>query len=148
MTTSSKKKSWLDDFRITDRASCEKAIRNGWIAALISAGVTAIFAMIGMFTTPTDAQLAYVFDPWFLVDVVLILIMAFFVFRKSRIAATVLFIYFVTGKVIMWAQLGEPKGFPLAIVFFIYYLTAMRATYMWHKTYKHMPPAMPEQASA
>jgi hypothetical protein len=53
------KKSLMSHFKIADRSSCEKAIKNGGIAALISAGITAIFAGFGFFTTSSNKDLAY-----------------------------------------------------------------------------------------
>ena len=130
------KKGFLSGFEVTDRASCEKVIRNGGIAGLVTAGITAVFAVIGLFTQTANTDLNYLLDPWMLVDVVLILILAYFVFRKSRVASTMLFVYFVASKIIMWIEVGAPKGALMAIVFLLYYGAAMRATYIWHSKYR------------
>lgn len=127
--------SFLSSFRITDRESCKKVIRNGGIAALISAGFTAIFAVAGFFLKPSNQQLSYFLDPWLLVDVWLLLLLAVFVFRKSRLASTVLVLYLVASKVFLWIDLGAPKGVIVSIIFFAYYATAMRGTYIWHDKY-------------
>lgn len=138
--TDTTKKSFLADFAIKDRESCERAIRNGRVAALVSGGLTAVFAAIGLFYQPTDAvQATVLFDPWMFVDVGLILLLAFFIFRKSRVAATILVGYFVATKLWQWSAFGEPKGWLLALVFVAYYVTAMRGTYAWHSTYRHSP---------
>jgi hypothetical protein len=137
------KRSRLSWFDISDRESCEKAIRNGGIAALVSAGVTAMFAIIGMNTTSERPGLAYLLDPSIIVDAVLLVILAFFVFRKSRTAATILFGYFVISKLIMWFELGAPKGLFIAALFFMLYLTAMRATYQWHSDFESETDAAP-----
>lgn len=140
--TDTPKKSFLTDFAIKDRRSCERAIRNGGIAALVSAGLTAVFATIGLFYKPTDAAEATVlFDPWMFIDVGLILLLAFFIFRKSRVAATILVAYFVATKWWQWTTFGEPRGWLLAFVFVAYYVTAMRGTYAWHSTYRHSTQA-------
>jgi hypothetical protein len=128
--------SFTDSFRIHDRESCEKAIRNGGIAALISAGVTAIFAIAGFFVTSTNTTVSYFADPALLIDVFLLLVMAFFVFRKSRTASTLLVTYFALSKIIQWFEIG-PQGIFLSVIFFLYYLTAMRATYVWHSSYRN-----------
>jgi hypothetical protein len=41
-------------FQIHDRTSCAQAIRNGGIAALVSASFTAIVGVIGFFTSASD----------------------------------------------------------------------------------------------
>ncbi len=139
MATGNKKKSFWGSFAITDRGSCAKAIRNGGIVALISAAITTVFGVIGIFTQSSDKNLNYFLDPWILADVVLIVILAIFIFRKSRIAATLLLIYFVGSKAIMWIELGKPKGVVVSIIFFLYYFTSMRGTYLWHSKYRDIP---------
>lgn len=123
-------------FTFDDQASCEKAIRNGGIAALISAGLTAVFAAIGLFTTSDDPSMRMYLNPWLFVDVAILLVLAYFIFRKSRTAATLTFAYFVFSKATTWYEAGAPKGVFLAIVFFLFYFTAMRATFVWHSRYK------------
>ena len=132
---SKEKKNFFSNFVISDQESCEKAIRNGGIAALISAGVTAIFGILGFFIQ-TDGDLGYLLDPWILLDVVFVIVLAICVFRKSRVASTVLFVYFIISKVIMWMDPGAPRGIFLSIIFFLFYLTAMRGTYAWHSKYR------------
>ncbi len=139
---SKEKKSFMTSFQITDRESCATAIRNGGIAALISGGITTIFAVIGFFVQPSDADMGLLLDPWLLVDVALILLLAVFVFRKSRVASTLLLIYFVSGKLYLWSEMGAPRGIFLTIIFFLYYFTAMRGTYLWHSEF-HDAPAAP-----
>jgi hypothetical protein len=129
-------RSIFDSFKIQDRESCAKAIRNGGIAAMISAGITGIFGIAGFFANTTNRELSYFMDPWILIDVVLIVILGIFVFLKSRIAATLLVIYFVVAKIIMWMELGSPKGLLMTIIFFLYYVTAMIGTYLWHGKYR------------
>jgi len=132
------KPGFLDNFRIHDRASCEKAIRNGWVAALVSAGVTALLAGVGLFKRSSDAKLDYFLDPWLFVDVGLLLVLAFFVHRKSRVASTILVIYFLAGRILLISELGAAasSGTLMAIVFFLFYVTAMRGTYIWHRSYR------------
>ncbi len=136
---SKEKKSFFSSFEIADRESCEKAIRNGGIAALISAGVTALFGILGFFIESSDANLGYMLDPWILLDVIFVVILSIFVFRKSRVASTLLLVYFIISKVIMWMDLGAPKGIFLSLIFFLFYLTAMRGTYAWHSKYRDLP---------
>jgi hypothetical protein len=136
MSGNTEKKSFWGAFSITDRESCENAIRNGGIAAMISAGITAIFAGIGFFTSSSDKDLAYLLDPWIAVDALLIVILAIFIFRKSRVAATTMVLYFAVSKVIMWYDMGKAQGLFMSIIFFMFYFTAMRGTYIWHKSYK------------
>lgn len=117
---------------IKSHVLCTKAIKNGGIAAMISAAITGGFAIAGFFTNSSSNDLNYFLDPWILVDAVLIVVLGIFIFRKSRVAATLMVIYFVGSKLLMWAEMGEPKGLPMTIIFLLFYVTAMRGTYIWH----------------
>jgi len=136
MSGNNEKKSFWEMFSITDRTSCEKAIRNGGIAAMISAGITSVFAGIGFFTSSSNKDLAYLLDPWMAVDVLFIVILGIFIFRKSRVAATIMVLYFSVSKAIIWYDMGKARGLAMSLIFFLFYFTAMRGTYIWHKSYK------------
>ena len=139
MSTDTVKKSFWGSFAITDRESCAKAIRNGGIAAMISAAISCAFALSGFFKSSSDKGLNYLLDPWVLLDAVLIVVLGIFIFRKSRIAATLMVVYFAGSKLLMWAETGEPKGLLVTLIFLLLYVTAMRATYIWHSKYREAP---------
>jgi hypothetical protein len=146
MTEEKKKRSFEDQLRITDRASCEQAIRNGGIAALVVAGLTGVFAIIGFFVhTSEDDPLSGFLDPWSLLDVALIVVLAVFIFRKSRVASTLMLIYYVASKILQVMDGGGTAGLIVAVFFVLYFVTAMRGTYLWHAKYRH--EAAPEVAS-
>lgn len=149
MTEKSKKKSFFATFKIEDRDSCIKAIKNGGIAAMIAAGITAIFGVAGFFIASENQDLNYFLDPWILIDVALIVILGIFIFRKSRVASTLLVIYYVSAKALLWYELGKPTGVFISMLFLLYYVTAMRGTYIWHATYRNVTenPATEEQSA-
>ena len=130
------KKSHLDIYRIYDLSSCERAIRNGGIAAMVSAGMTATFAIAGFFATSTDTDLRYFIDPWNLIDAITTAIIGVFVFRKSQIATVLLLLQFTVSKLIMWDNFGRVPGLVVSVIFFITYFTALRGTVLWHSIYK------------
>jgi ABC-type proline/glycine betaine transport system permease subunit len=131
------KVTFKDLIKMETKEVCEAAIKNGWIAALISMGLTLIFSSIGFFTQSDNEELNHFLNPWMMVDVVLIAIMAFFIHKKSRTAATLIFLYFITSKFLDWYALGSTQGLPLALVFIFYYFNAMRGNFMWHSNYKN-----------
>jgi len=136
MNKNPEKTSFFDSFKIVNRDSCANAIKNGGIVAMISAAISSIFGIAGFFTSSDNKNLNYFLDPWILVDVTLIVVLGIFVFRKSRIASTLLVIYFVCAKALICYELGKPPGI-LSIIFFLYYITAMRGTYLWHSKYRN-----------
>lgn len=135
MSQESEKKSFLDYFSIENETSCLKSIKNGGIAAMISAAITSVFAVIGVFSNSSDPVLQYLLDPWFSVDAFLILILGIFIFKKSRVASTMMFIYFIVSKIMIWKEVGTPNNFFISLLFLYFYFMAMRGTYLWHSKY-------------
>jgi hypothetical protein len=137
MSVNNKKKSLWGMFSITDPASCKSAIYNGGIAAMLSAGITIAIAVIGFFSNSHDKIVEYVLDPDMVLSVVLVIVLGIFIFRKSRIAATIMVLHFALSKALIWYDIGNAPGF-LSIIFFLFYFNAMRGTYIWHKLYKNV----------
>ena len=109
----------------------KKAIRNGWIAAIIS----------GVWTLVLSLTAAFGFTRLGIPDACLVLGLAFGVYKKSRVAAVILFVYWVAGKILeMPEMLGEPTqliGFLLvSIVFACFFFYGMRGTFAYHRIAK------------
>lgn len=130
------KRSFTDSFNIDDDESCKSAIKNGGIAAMISAAITAAMSAAGLFTSSENQDINYIMNPLNFLDAALIAVLGIFIFRKSRVASTILFLYFIAAKAIMWSELGKPSGIFMSLIFFLFYFNAMRGTYIWHSTYK------------
>ena len=118
------------DFRISSldgREACEKAIKGGAIAAFISAGITVAFVAAGFFGV-LGPELGAPWHPLMLADVVLLIVIAYFVLRRSRVASTLLVVYFIASKAIMWTEMGRPQGSSLvpSIIFLVCYVSADR----------------------
>lgn len=141
-----KRRSFEEQLRIVDRTSCEQAIRNGGVAALVVAGLTAIGAIAGFFVETSNERLSSALDPWALLDVALIVVLAVFIFRKSRVAATLMLAYYVVSKILQVMDGGGSAGLFIAMFFVLWFVTAMRGTYLWHSKYRH-EAAAPEVAS-
>jgi ABC-type dipeptide/oligopeptide/nickel transport system permease subunit len=141
-----KRRSFEDQLRIADRTSCEQAIRNGGVAALVVAGLTTIGAIAGFFVETSDERLRSALDPWALLDVALIVVLAVFIFRKSRVASTLMLVYYVVSKILQVMDGGGSAGLFVAVFFVLWFVTAMRGTYLWHSKYRH-EAAAPEVAS-
>jgi hypothetical protein len=131
-------------FQISDSDSCAQAIRTGGYAAAISAGLTALAGVLGLFVKMPDSPLGIFLDPWIIIDAVLAATLAYFIFRKSRFAATIMFVYFIASKIIIFIELSEIRSSPgssptnpLLLIFLgVAYFNAMRATYLWHRLYR------------
>ncbi len=138
MSNKKEKNSFKEQIKMDTQKSCEQAIKTGWIAALISLGMTLILSSIGFVTQSENEKLNYILNPWSIIDAILMGILAFYIYKKSRVAATLMFIYFIISKFSQWFDLGNVQGFPLALVFMVFYFNAMRGTFMWHSMYKNI----------
>jgi hypothetical protein len=136
MDNNKKKSKLFDDFKISDQSSCEHAIKNGSTAAFISAGFTFILAIIAVvFKNSLDKELSAIIDPGMIFDAVLMLILGYFIRKRSRIASVIIVIYWIYSKIYMITLTGRAGGFFIALIFFMYFLTAMRAIFIWHNKY-------------
>ena len=106
-----------------------KKIKNGWIAALISGCVTLIFTAFAIF----GQDITGFMDSSVLVDVGLIFLLAYGIYKKSRTAATLMLVYFIASKFIQWNYTGNLGGIVMSIVFVYFYYQAMIGTYQYHK---------------
>ncbi|WP_269790598.1 hypothetical protein [Stenotrophomonas sp. Iso1] len=117
-------------------------IRNGWITACVSCALTLILTVVSM-TSVSDSS-EPVFSAWNFVDVALIAALAFGIYKRSRTAATIMFVYFVLSKILIMLDTGLPTGLILGLVFATFYFRAMTATYRYHrllKEWQRNPPA-------
>ncbi len=103
---------------------------------MVSAAITTTFFVVSLFMKADSREIDYYGDPWILVDVALVIVLGIFVYRKSRIASTLLVLYFVGTKAAMWYEEGKPSGLPVAIIWALLFVTAMRGTYIWHSKYR------------
>lgn len=106
--------------QLNSKKTCQQAITAGWITAVVSCVLTAL--------------LAFIWLPALFIDAILIAVMAYFIYKKSRVASTIMVVYFIASKLLM---LQGTTGLQLivAIIFTLLYIQAMRATYIWHAKY-------------
>jgi hypothetical protein len=108
-------------------ADIKSQIFAGFVCILISLTMTAIMALM---TLSTDFG---IFDEWLFVDVVFLIVLAFGIYKKSRTAATVMFIYFVAGKIYLTVETGAFSGLIIGAIFAFFYFRAMMACFTYHK---------------
>lgn len=108
-----------------------KKIKYGWVAALFSAGVTLVVTIIAMTGTEILG-----FSAWELIDVALILGLAFGIYKKSRTCAVLMLIYFIISKILIMVETGKPIGIPMALVFGYFFWQGVSGTFAYHKLKK------------
>lgn len=128
--------------------SITSPIRSGWIAACVSCALTLILTVMSMTSAASGPE--SLFSAWDFIDVALIAALAFGIYKRSRTAATLMFVYFVLSKILIMLDTGLPTGLILGLVFAIFYFRAMTATYRYHRflrDWQRNPPA-PRQSLA
>lgn len=105
-----------------------RAIRDAWIAGIISAIINLVVSL-GRF----GGQ-----DIRGLVDVFLISGLTFGIYKKSRICALAMFVYFVINKVILISEGNMPTnwGIMWVILFGYIFFQGIRGTFVYHKIIK------------
>jgi hypothetical protein len=104
-----------------------KKIKNGWVAALISAVMTLGVTLIAMSGTAVLG-----FSAWELIDVALILGLAFGIYKKSRTSAVIMLVYFVASKILIMVESGKPTGLLMGMVFVYFYWQGVVGTFAYH----------------
>ena len=108
-----------------------KQIRNAWVAGAISTSITLIFTLFAIAGTSLAGYTA-----WQAFDVGLMISLTFGIYKKSRVCAVLMFIYFVVSKIMQVSQSGQASGLLLALVFLYYYGLGIRGTFSYHKLSK------------
>jgi hypothetical protein len=114
---------------VQEDGAAGRKIRNAWIAGVASAGITLIFIAIALSGGTPIAGI----DAWALVDVAIILGLSYGVYRKSRICAVLLLLFFLVNRIAMWAESGTVSGLPLALVFLWFLGQGVVGTFQHHR---------------
>ena len=123
-----------------NKSEAIKATKNGAIAACISGAITIVVILIAI-STDTEGKLAIFNDPANFADVALILACAFGMYKKSRIASVLIFVYFIAAKVIIAIETQAYSGFGMALVFLYFYGKAIQGSFVYHKLMKEENPS-------
>ena len=121
-----------------DTANPQSGIHNGWVVGAISAGLLLLGAIIQLVGQGIDAGL-----PIFAGGCMLALIcagLAYGVYRKSRIAALILFVLFLALWVASVITLGGFAGVlveMIRLLFAVMLYQAIRACFDWHRNEQH-----------
>ena len=106
-------------------------IRQAWIAGVVSAGLTLLF----MFLATAGTRVGR-YGSLPLVDVVLILLLAFGTSRKSRLCAVLMFVYFLASKILAIKHGGSLNGALYGLAFLYFFGQGAMATFDYHRIRK------------
>jgi hypothetical protein len=107
--------------------AAEKKIRTAWILGIISTVITLLATIAAMASPDIAAQIG--FSIWNILDVLLLGGLTFGIFKKNRICAIVMFVYFIISKIIQFsAGIPNPVGIAFAALFAYGYFEGIRGT--------------------
>jgi hypothetical protein len=105
-----------------------KKIKNACGVGLFSGGITLLLALIAISGTSVMG-----FTGWELIDAGIILGLTFGLYRKSRVCAVLLFVFFVGNRILMLASGGPMSGLIVAAVFAYALAQGILGTFEYHK---------------
>lgn len=123
-----------------NREEAIKATKNGAIAACISGSLTLIIVVIAIFSN-NDDTLALWNDPFNFFDILLIFACAYGIYKKSRTAAIVLFVYFIISKIFIGLETGKISGIFISLIFLYFYGKAIQDAFSYKKIEKSENPS-------
>lgn len=115
---------------MTSITVAEQATKSAFGAAMVSAALTAILAILPLFGK------AYLgFNLGNLSDVFLILALGYGVKKRSRVCAVLLLVYFVAGKLLLIAETSGNGGTNIVsgVIWGLFYVNGVRGAFAYHK---------------
>jgi len=106
-----------------------KKIRNAWIAAVVSGCVTLAVILLSI----SGVVNLFGFSAWELIDVALVFGLAFGIYKKNRICAVVMLVYFIASKIFLISLTGKLTGVPMAVFFGYFFWQGVSGTFAYHK---------------
>ncbi len=114
---------------ISDVDSAKKAAHLGASASFWVAGLTAVFAVLGIF------KVVKLLDGWGLVDAAAFAVIGFFIMKRmSRGAAVAGLVFYIFERVYATATKGASAGLGgVALVFTLYFINGVRGTFAYRR---------------
>ncbi|NKQ34117.1 MAG: hypothetical protein HF973_00705 [Chloroflexi bacterium] len=116
----------------------EKGIKQAWIAGVISGTITLVVVILSV------VGLDLGFSVFALIDVALIFLLSFGIYKKNRIAAVLLLAYYLINQAIRIAG-GNTGGIVMVAIFTYFFIQGVRGTFAYHKM-KNIPAELDEAA--
>jgi len=117
--------------RIDDADDARKAVRTAAILGFISAGLTVLLVALSL--SGTGGDLLALFDAWSLIDVVLMVALAWGTLKGNRYAAVGLLALYVLGQVVARIEGGGARGLILAVLFTMMFVRGVRGAFFLHR---------------
>ena len=116
-----------------------KATRQGALAALIVAILSFIVVVIAT-TTDASGALALFNDKANYLDVLLMLGCAYGMYRQSRFAAVLVFVYYIAARLIICIETGSFAGILVTLFVLYFFAKAIYGSFVFHRIKKQENP--------
>lgn len=114
------------DAAATRLARADRMIDLGWVVAVLWAVMRLVGALV-VFDGSGE------FQPAWLVDPLLIGLLAYGLYRRSRACAVLLLAYVVVELWLAYHAAGRPAGVGVALALELAFLTGLRGALLWHR---------------
>jgi hypothetical protein len=119
-----------------DRKEAIKATKNGAVAGCVYALINSLGAFLALFIFGDDGFSDYN-DPLIFGDVAIVLALAYGVYKKSRIAAVILFFLYLYIVAISTLETGFiGSRVVISLLFLFYYGNAIQGAFVFHRIEK------------
>ena len=122
-----------------NKREATRATTDGAIVACVTAVLTFTVVLYAM-NSDANGALAYWNDPSVFFDIGLSLVLAFLIYRKSRVSAILMFAYFITSKAMIFVEMRTLSGLVVALVFLYFFAKAIQGSFVYHKLEKEENP--------
>ena len=129
-----------------DKEKAIQATKTGAICACFSASITLVIAIFAIWNN-SSGTIGIWNNPTVFFDVVVILILAYGMYRKSLTAAVVMFLYFLFGKIYIAVETGRVVGIGLGLIFLYIFGKAIQGAYVLQKIEKAENPDYPTKSN-
>ena len=75
-------------------------------------------------------------DPWIIVDIIIVFLLAFFIWKKSRVAADLMLIYYFVVRVFALFETGQFQGIFISVLILYFLGKAVWGSFVWHRLEK------------
>lgn len=113
---------------MNERSLTEKRIRDAWVMGVVAGTISLILTLI----YATGSGIAHV-DMWSWIEIVVIFALSFGIYRKSRVSAVLLLVFYVGSRAIFWINEQAMIGIPMALIFGYFFLQGVRGTIDYHR---------------
>ena len=103
---------------ITDEMSAKKAASYGYLAAALSSGINLVAVLAGWLSQSA------------LFDVLIMIVIGFFIYKMSRVAAVAGLLYSFFNVFVSLTMMEE-RNIALLLFFILYFLSAVRGTFAY-----------------